>query len=261
MEFRPCIDIHDGAVKQIVGSTLSDETGKAAENFVSDRRPEYFANLFREHGLTGGHVIILNKAGTPEYEASKRAALAAARAWSDAFQIGGGMNPENAQSFLEGGAGAVIVTSYLFENGRFSNDRLQAMEEAVGPGHLVLDLSARKEADGQYHVVIDRWQTVTDFILTPDVLYELSSSCTEFLIHGTSVEGKKAGIDEGLVELLGKCSGKPITYAGGIGSLDDIERIRELGCGRVNFTVGSALDIYGGDLPFAEVVRVAKGSS
>lgn len=132
------------------------------------------------------------------------------------------------------------------------------MLAAVGPDHLVLDLSARKEADGKYHVVIDRWQRVTDFILTPEVLEELSSSCAEFLIHGTAVEGKKAGIDEGLVELLGKCDGKPVTYAGGIGSLADIEKIRTLGRGRVNFTVGSALDIYGGSLPFAAVAAAAK---
>ncbi len=258
MEFRPCIDIHDGAVKQIVGSTLSDATGKAAENFVSEKDPAYYADLFRKYGLTGGHVIILNRAGTPEYEASKAAALAAARAWPSAFQIGGGMSPENAASFIEAGAGAVIVTSYLFDRGDFSENRLSAMTDAVGADHLVIDLSAREEADGAWHVVIDRWQTVTDFILTPDIIEELSSSCVEFLIHGTAVEGKKAGIDEGLVELLGQCTGKPVTYAGGIRSLEDIERIRTLGRGRVNFTVGSALDIYGGDLSFEEVVRGAK---
>ncbi len=258
MEFRPCIDIHDGKVKQIVGSTLSDATGTAAENFVSEKGPEYYADLFRENGLTGGHVIILNKAGTAEYDASKRAALGAACAWPRAFAVGGGMNPETAPEFLSAGAGYVIVTSYLFEDGAFSEGRLAKMLAAVGPDHLVLDLSARKEADGKYHVVIDRWQRVTDFILTPEVLEELSSSCAEFLIHGTAVEGKKAGIDEGLVELLGKCDGKPVTYAGGIGSLADIEKIRTLGRGRVNFTVGSALDIYGGSLPFAAVAAAAK---
>ena len=255
MEFRPCIDIHDGKVKQIVGSTLSDATGTAAENFVSEKGPEYYADLFRENGLTGGHVIILNKAGTAEYDASKRAALGAACAWPRAFAVGGGMNPETAPEFLSAGAGYVIVTSYLFEDGAFSEGRLAKMLAAVGPDHLVLDLSARKEADGKYHVVIDRWQRVTDFILTPEVLEELSSSCAEFLIHGTAVEGKKAGIDEGLVELLGKCDGKPVTYAGGIGSLADIEKIRTLGRGRVNFTVGSALDIYGGSLPFAAAAK------
>ena len=258
MEFRPCIDIHDGKVKQIVGSTLSDATGTAAENFVSEKGPEYYADLFRENGLTGGHVIILNKAGTAEYDASKRAALGAACAWPRAFAVGGGMNPETAPEFLSAGAGYVIVTSYLFEDGAFSEGRLAKMLAAVGPDHQVLDLSARKEADGKYHVVIDRWQRVTDFILTPEVLEELSSSCAEFLIHGTAVEGKKAGIDEGLVELLGKCDGKPVTYAGGIGSLADIEKIRTLGRGRVNFTVGSALDIYGGSLPFAAVAAAAK---
>jgi len=258
VEFRPCIDIHDGKVKQIVGSTLSDATGTAAENFVSEKGPEYYADLFRENGLTGGHVIILNKAGTAEYDASKRAALGAACAWPRAFAVGGGMNPETAPEFLSAGAGYVIVTSYLFEDGAFSEGRLAKMLAAVGPDHLVLDLSARKEADGKYHVVIDRWQRVTDFILTPEVLEELSSSCAEFLIHGTAVEGKKAGIDEGLVELLGKCDGKPVTYAGGIGSLADIEKIRTLGRGRVNFTVGSALDIYGGSLPFAAVAAAAK---
>ena len=176
MEFRPCIDIHDGKVKQIVGSTLSDATGTAAENFVSEKGPEYYADLFRENGLTGGHVIILNKAGTAEYDASKRAALGAACAWPRAFAVGGGMNPETAPEFLSAGAGYVIVTSYLFEDGAFSEGRLAKMLAAVGPDHLVLDLSARKEADGKYHVVIDRWQRVTDFILTPEVLEELSSS-------------------------------------------------------------------------------------
>lgn len=261
MEFRPCIDIHDGKVKQIVGSSLSDATGMADENFVSEKGPEYYADFFRKNVLTGGHVIILNRAGTAAYDASKRAALAAARAWPGAFQIGGGMNPENAAAFIEGGAGAVIVTSYLFEDGSFSEGRLAKMLAAVGAEHLVIDLSARMEGDGKYHVVIDRWQRVTDFILTPEIIEELSSSCVEFLIHGTSVEGKKAGIDEGLVALLGECRGKPVTYAGGIRSLEDIEEIRRLGRGRVNFTVGSALDIYGGGLPFAEVARVAKSSS
>lgn len=258
MEFRPCIDIHDGKVKQIVGSSLSDATGTADENFVSEQGPEYYADLFRKNSLTGGHVIILNKAGTDGYEASKRAALAAARAWPGGFAIGGGMNPENAPEFIQGGAGAVIVTSYLFTDGVFSQGRLAQMLAAVGPEHLVLDLSARKETDGKYHVVIDRWQHVTDFVLTADVIDELSSFCAEFLIHGTSVEGKKAGIDEGLVELLGACRGKPVTYAGGIRSLEDIERIRMLGRCRVNFTVGSALDIYGGTLPFEEVAQAVK---
>ncbi|MEE3482417.1 MAG: phosphoribosylformimino-5-aminoimidazole carboxamide ribotide isomerase [Lachnospiraceae bacterium] len=259
MEFRPCIDIHDGKVKQIVGSTLSDATGTVDENFVSGQGPEYYADLFRKNSLTGGHVIILNKAGTDGYEASKRAALAAARAWPQGFSIGGGMNPENAPEFMAGGAGAVIVTSYLFEGGVFSQGRLAHMLAAVGSDHLVLDLSAWKEGDGKYHVVIDRWQTVTDFILTPEVIEDLSSSCAEFLIHGTAVEGKKAGIDEGLVKLLGECRGKPVTYAGGIRSLSDIEEIRRLGNDRVNFTVGSALDIYGGTLSFADVVKVSKG--
>ena len=151
MEFRPCIDIHDGKVKQIVGSTLSDATGTAAENFVSEKGPEYYADLFRENGLTGGHVIILNKAGTAEYDASKRAALGAACAWPRAFAVGGGMNPETAPEFLSAGAGYVIVTSYLFEDGAFSEGRLAKMLAAVGPDHLVLDLSARKEADGAWY--------------------------------------------------------------------------------------------------------------
>ncbi len=253
MEFRPCIDIHNGKVKQIVGGTLTDENDSARENFVSEMKAGDYARLYREKGLRGGHVILLNGKGSPYYQADLEQASGALAVWRGALQIGGGVTAENAASFLEMGASHVIVTSYVFKSGEIRYDRLDKLVSEVGRDHLVLDLSCRKR-EGNYYVVTDRWQKYTKQPLDESLIRELGSYCDEFLIHAVNVEGTGTGVDQELLSILSTDSPVPITYAGGIGTMEDIRRIQETGRGRVNFTVGSALDLFGGTLKFEEIV-------
>lgn len=245
-KFRPCIDLHEGKVKQIVGSTLSD-TGAARENFVSERPASWFAELYRRDSLTGGHVIMLGKGN----EDSAREALAA---YPGGMQIGGGIHAENAGRWLEAGASHVIVTSWLFdEAGRFQQARLDAMVSAVGAARLVIDLSCKAAQDG-WVVAMNRWQTLTDLRVDQDAFRRLAPYCAEFLIHAVDVEGKCAGIDEALTRCLGVWCDKPVTYAGGARGLDDLGRVQELTGGRVDVTIGSALDIFGGSVRYGDCV-------
>ena len=91
--------------------------------------------------------------------------------------------------------------------------------------------------------------------LTQALLTEISGYCDEFLVHGVDVEGKASGIEEELVRLLSRHKKNVITYAGGIGNLDDLERLRILSEGQIDFTIGSALDLFGGEIPYKEVCR------
>ncbi len=258
MEFRPCIDIHNGKVKQIVGESLNDAENKAQENFVSERDADFFANFYKEEGLLGGHVILLNKSDSPYYEETKAQALKALRAYPKGLQVGGGITPANAREFLDAGASHVIVTSYVFSDGRIDHDHLKEMVDCVGREHLVLDLSCRKK-HVNYYVVTDRWQKFTEEKVTLDFLREMSVYCDEFLIHAVDVEGKDQGVEKDLIRLLSDWDGIPITYAGGVASYEDIELIREQGSGRINVTVGSALDLFGGDLNYETVLLMCKG--
>ena len=254
MRFRPCIDIHNGKVKQIVGSSLRDEGDRADTNFASELDAAYYAKMYKKDGLKGGHIILLNPAGSDYYEKTRRQALGALAAYPGGMQIGGGITAENADSFLDAGASHVIVTSYVFKNGTFYKENLERLLSAVGRSHIVLDLSCRKKEDG-YYVVTDRWQQFTDMKLTDKVLTELSVCCDEFLIHGVDVEGKRSGMEEDLVRMLGNWGKIPVTYAGGISSKEDLDRLKELGGGKIDFTVGSALDLFGGKLPYEKVKR------
>lgn len=255
MEFRPCIDIHNGKVKQIVGGTLTDERDYAEENFVSELGAADYALLYRGRGLRGGHIILLNGRDSSYYDADLAQAGAALAAWPDSLQLGGGVTAENASAFLEMGASHVIVTSYVFVDGEIRFDRLDRLVSEVGKGRLVLDLSCRKR-DGAYYVVTDRWQKYTRQPLDGELLRTLGSYCDEFLVHAVNVEGTGTGVDRELLTLLAaQGGGIPVTYAGGIGTMEDIATIRELGRGQVNFTVGSALDLFGGTLEFDELVR------
>jgi len=239
MKFRPCIDLHNGVVKQIVGGTFADEdAGGPVTRFVSEQPPSHYARMYRDDGLTGGHVIMLGPG-------NEDAAIDALSAWPGGLQVGGGMNPDNARNWLDRGAAAVIVTSYVFREGRVSMGNLKTMVAAAGKDRLVLDLSCRKR-DGRYFVVTDHWQKFTDVEVTQSNLDLLSSYCSEFLIHAADVEGLAAGIDAELVEKLGNWVGIPTTYAGGIRSMADVYLIRHLARGRLDFTVGSALDLFGG---------------
>lgn len=254
MDFRPCIDVHDGKVKQIVGSSLDDEGSAPSENYVSKRDADFFAEFYAKDGLRGGHVINLNKLGTPEYELSKQQVMKALKAYPGGFQVGGGITVDNAMEYLNAGASHVIVTSYVFKDGHINYDNLRAMVDTVGREHLVLDLSCR-EKDGTYYVVTDRWQKFTEEAITPDFLDKLSLCCDEFLVHAADVEGKAAGIDENVVKLFGNWAQIPITYAGGISSYDDIELIKEMSDGKLNITIGSALDLFGGELNYETVLN------
>lgn len=254
MDFRPCIDIHDGKVKQIVGGSLSDDPGSAEENFVSEKNADFFAKFFLEEDVYGGHVILLNKSTDPEYEETRQQALLALNTFPGGLMVGGGIDPSNAKEYIFAGASHVIVTSYLFEDGQFSMDRLLRMEEAVGKEHLVIDLSCRKRVKN-YYVVTNRWQDFTEQKVTKEFLEELSEHCAEFLIHGVDSEGKRQGVEEELLEILGDYEGNPITYAGGVKDFDDLDTIRELGKNHVDVTVGSALDLFGGNMNFEKVLQ------
>ena len=260
MEFRPCIDIHDGRVKQIVGGALDEASSQVKENYVSASDAAYYAGLYREKGLRGGHVIILNSSSSPMYEASRTEAINALKAYPGGLQIGGGMNPDCAGGYLDAGASHVIVTSYVFKDGEIDMQALDRMVSAVGKEHLVLDLSARRR-DDRYMIVTDRWQKFTSVELTISTLDELSAYCDEFLIHAVDVEGRISGIESELVGMLGGWNGNPVTYAGGIHSFDDISLIETLGCGRVNITIGSALDLFGGRMSFEEVTAYCRNQA
>ena len=252
MRFRPCIDIHDGRVKQIVGGSLSDKVG-AKENFVSSLGADFYADMYRRKGLKGGHIILLNPTGTEEYEADKAQALSALAAYPNGLQIGGGVTSENAGEFLSAGASHVIVTSYVFKNGGVCMENLEKISFEAGKERLVIDLSCRRRGDA-YYIVTDRWQKFTDVQLNADTIKMFSGYCDEFLVHAVDSEGKARGIEAGIAEMLGQ-SGFPATYAGGIGSFADLDTLKKLGGGTVDFTVGSALDIFGGSMDFDEVCR------
>ena len=304
MKFRPCIDIHNGKVKQIVGSSLSDgvssdnalcearqdgkQTGNmtvrssARENFVSDNDGAFFGNMYREMNLPGGHIILLNPAGTEEYEADIEQARLALKAFPGGLMIGGGITAENAERFLDMGATHVIVTSYVFKNGRINMERLEKLRSAVGRERLVLDLSCRKkirdveatddenkasvsktvdavipetEKSDDYFIVTDRWQRFTDVPLNLETLDMFSEYSSEFLIHAVDVEGKAHGIETQVASLLGSWGKLPVTYAGGVSSFEDLEVLKKLGQNRLDVTIGSALSIFGGSMDFEEVVR------
>ena len=255
MRFRPCIDIHNGCVKQIVGGSLKDAGDFADENFVSDRSAADYAVLYKRLGLLGGHIIILNPASSEYYKTDVEQALGALRAWRGGLQIGGGINPDNAGAFLDAGASHVIVTSYVFSNGELNFDNLDKLLNAVGKKRLVLDLSCRKKGDG-YYIVTDRWQRFTNLKITKELLCELSDVCDEFLIHAVDSEGKSSGIEKGLAAILASINGFPITYAGGIGSYDDLRALKRLGKSALDVTIGSALDMFGGNLQLEKVLEI-----
>lgn len=255
MRFRPCIDIHNGKVKQIVGGSLQDRQDFARENFVSEQTADWYAELYKKDGLRGGHVILLNKADSPYYEATREQAFRALRAWPGGLQVGGGITPDNADEFLEAGASHVIVTSYVFREGQIDYERLNQMRAAVGKERLVLDLSCRRKA-GEYYIVTDRWQRFTDVAVTEALLTELCAYCSEFLVHAVDVEGHASGIEEELALLLGRWQGIPITYAGGVGSMEDLERLEKLGQGRLDVTVGSALSLFGGSISYESLKKI-----
>jgi len=246
MRFRPCIDLHNGKVKQIVGGSL-DDSG-ALENFVSDKGAAYYAELYKIDNLPGGHVIMLGPGNEDEV-------FRALRAYPGGLQVGGGINPGNAMEYLDAGATHVIVTSYVFAHGKINMANLEAMKSAVGRERLVLDLSCRFK-DGKYFVVTDRWQKFTEYDINRENIARLEEYCDEFLVHAADVEGLKQGIDEQLVSVLAECCSIPVTYAGGVKDLSDVIKVFEKGQGRIDLTIGSALDIFGGSISYRELIKM-----
>jgi phosphoribosylformimino-5-aminoimidazole carboxamide ribotide isomerase len=258
-QFRPCIDLHQGRVKQIVGGTLADIDNSAVENHVADHPPAWFAEKYCRDGLTGGHVIKLG----PGNDQAAREALAA---YPGGLQIGGGINAENAKMWLDAGASHVIVTSWLFgDSGQILEERLRQLVGAVGKQHIVIDLSCRRTSDDDDHptwrVASNRWQTITQLKITPANLDWLSEFAGEFLIHAADVEGLCGGVDQQLVRELGQWGGLPMTYAGGVSAMEDVEFIDRVSQSKLDVTVGSALDLFGGNgIKYDDLVRRGKES-
>lgn len=269
MDFRPCIDIHNGKVKQIVGSSLNDEGNFAKDNFVSDQDGAFFANLYKKAGIKGGHIILLNKEDSEYYEKTKEQALLALATFPKGLQIGGGINAENAKSFIDAGADKVIVTSYVFSDGKINMEHLKRLRDAVGKEQIVLDLSCRyckeRKIEGKtypegYYIVTDRWQRFTTERISPRLLDFFMDYAAEFLVHAVDVEGKSSGIEEELVFLLGDWGKLPITYAGGVHNFEDLKKIYEIGKNRLHVTIGSALDLFGGDMSYTEVIKFCRNT-
>lgn len=253
MQFRPCIDIHNGQVKQIVGSSLRDAVGAAKENFISAHDAAYFAEIYKKNHIEGAHIILLNGKDSAYYEETRRQALSALSVYPGHMQVGGGITDENAGQYLDAGADKVIVTSFVFQNGEVNEDHLKRLSKSVGKDHLVLDLSCRQRGS-MYYIVTDRWQKDTNTAITEQNLDYFAKYCSEFLIHAVDVEGKSGGIEEHLVRILGGWNRIPITYAGGVHNYDDLEKLYDVGGGKIHVTIGSALDLYGGPMRFEEVL-------
>ena len=247
MRFRPCIDLRAGRVVQIVGGSVQGgNVDQAVTNFETDHEPAMYARLYQADQLLGGHIIALDGA-------SQQATRSALSAFPGGMQFGGGVTPENAGIYLDAGASHVIVTSYVFRDGQVDLERLQRLVATVGAHRLVLDLSCRRR-DGVFWVVTDRWQQFTDLQINEATLAWLAEYCAEFLMHAVDVEGQRLGIDAALIEQLGAWSPIPVTYAGGARTLSDLDDVKRLGRGRVDVTIGSGLDIFGGAIPYREVV-------
>ncbi len=253
MQFRPCIDIHNGAVKQIVGGSLKDIGNQAQENFVSKMDAAFYARLYQKFGLKGGHIILLNNKDSEYFEATKKQAIEALKAYPGGLMIGGGIQADNAKEYLDAGASHVIVTSYVFKNGDVHIENLKKLVQAVGREHIVLDLSCRK-IEHEYHIMTDRWQKASNVILSTETLDYFKNFCDEFLIHAVDVEGKSNGIEEELAAFLGNWAKLPITYAGGVHDFHDLELLKKLGRDKIDVTIGSALDLFGGSMKFEEVL-------
>ena len=242
-KFRPCIDLHDGKVKQIVGSSLSDSGAGLQTNFETDRSSAWFAELYKNDNIKGGHVIMLGKG-------NESAAKDALLAYPGGLQVGGGINAQNAREYIDAGASHVIVTSWIFPDGKLDRERLAELVQTVGKEHLVLDLSCKRTGfvDGkpQWKIATNRWQTIIDIEINKETLEDLAQSCAEFLVHAADVEGKQQGMDDELIMFLAENSPIPVTYAGGAKSLEDLKHCKEISNGKIDLTIGSALDLFGG---------------
>jgi phosphoribosylformimino-5-aminoimidazole carboxamide ribotide isomerase len=250
LRFRPCIDIHQGKVKQIVGETLSVNYKQVVENFVSELDPGYYAAMYKSDQLSGGHIIMLGSG-------NEAAASQALKEYPGGLQIGGGITAENAEDYLKKGASHVIVTSYIFRNGELDRNHLEKIVSTIGKEKLVIDLSC-KQREGKWYVVTNQWKTFSNFEVNQENIQELEGYCNEFLVHAVDVEGKRSGVQESLARQLAQWVHIPTTYAGGARSIEDLEIFNKLTKGKLDITIGSALDIFGGDLPYKDVVAFCK---
>jgi len=255
MKFRPCIDIHNGKVKQIVGGSLKDQGDQAITNFASEYEADYYAKMYQRDHLVGGHIILLNPSSSEYYDATKKQAMKALKAYPGGMQIGGGITAENAKEYLDAGASHVIVTSYVFKDGEIHWENLKKLYGTAGKEHIVLDVSCRKK-DGIYYIVTDRWQKFTKIELTKEILTELAKYCDEFLVHGVDVEGKASGVEAELVKMLSEWGQIPVTYAGGIGTMEDLAYFAKISGEKIDYTIGSALDLFGGKIPYRDIIKM-----
>lgn len=246
MKFRPCIDLHDGKVKQIVGETLTDN--QTIENFISKNGAEFFAKIYKEAKLTGGHIVMLGPGNRDE-------AIKALHAFPGGMQIGGGLNDENYKEYLDEGASHIIVTSFIFSDKEIDLEKVKRISNSAGSKKLVIDLSCKLK-NNNYYVVSNKWKDFTNFKITKDSLGMLSKYCDEFLIHAADVEGKKNGADLRLIELLSEITDIPVTYAGGIQNLDDVKEVSKSGNNKIDLTIGSALDLFGGNIKIQELLKL-----
>jgi len=245
--FRPCIDLHEGQVKQLVGGTLTGQDADLRTNYVSDHSAAWYAELYKRDGLKGGHIIMLGPG-------NENQALEALAAYPGGLQLGGGITSETARACLDWGASHVIMTSWMFERGQIHWARLEELVKRIGKQRLVIDLSCRVR-DGDYVVVVNRWQTFTEVTLRPELFASLEPYCQEFLIHAVDKEGLASGVDFDLIEKLKDEATLPTTYAGGAHSLSDLEEVTRRTRGKIDLTIGSALDIFGGKgVRYAEAV-------
>lgn len=250
--FRPCIDIHEGKIKQIVGSTLTNPSQKLIENFVTEKPASYFAKMYKDESLIGGHVIMLDNK-----EETLQQAREALQTYPKGLQVGGGINDATAAEWIEKGASHVILTNFLFDNDTLNIGHIEKVIQRVGREQIVLDLSCRKK-NGNYYVVKDKWQRFTNLEVNKETIQKLENYCSEFLIHGVDAEGTQSGIEKELIAKLGSWVSIPTTYAGGVKKYSDIDLVRELGKGKIDLTIGSALNIFGGALEYKKVIELFK---
>jgi phosphoribosylformimino-5-aminoimidazole carboxamide ribotide isomerase len=246
VQFRPCIDLHAGVVKQIVGSTLNQEHTSVVENFIATEDSTFYAQLFKQDHLVGGHVIMLGNG-------NEEAALRALATYPNSLQVGGGITAENAKKFIDAGASHIIVTSYIFHDGELDLARLETLVQTIGKEHIVIDLSCRKK-DGKWYVMTDKWVKWSSFEVNAESIQLIEKYCDELLIHAVDVEGKKGGMQLDLIEDLTAWTSVPTTYAGGVRSMDDLLLFEKISKGKLHITIGSALSIFGGDLAYDDVV-------
>ncbi len=248
MNFRPCIDVFKGKVVQLIGTSLfGGEEKTIVKHFESEYSPAYYAELFKQDNLKGGHILSLGSGNND-------VVIEALKAFNGGMKYGGSVTPENAHVYLDAGATHVIVNSYVFDNGEINLPNLKSLVKSIGKDKLVLDMSCRKK-NGDYYIVTNLWEKFTNVILDQKSLQDISKYCDEIIVHGVDSEGRKQGLESDLVRILAQHTPIKTVYAGGISSIADLTMIKALGNEKIDPCIGTALSIYGGNLSYYEVLE------